>query len=82
MEPTDDKITELISQYSAELLPEDVKDIIPDFFMESIHISEQIETVGRLDYVGEAFGEEGLRPTIFQILFKSFCSFSVLSISF
>lgn len=64
MELTDDKLKELISQYSAETLPEDVKDIIPDFFMESIHISEQIETVGRFDYVGEAFGEEGLDQTI------------------
>jgi hypothetical protein len=66
MEPTDEKIAELISQYSAESLPEDVKDIIPDFFMESIHISEQIETVGRFDYVGEAFGaDEGLVTTFY-----------------
>ena len=57
---TNDKISELISQYSAESLPEDVKDIIPDFFMESVHISEQIESVGRFDYVSESVPEEGL----------------------
>ena len=57
---SNDKISELISQYSAESLPEDVRDIIPDFFMESIHISEQIESVGRFDYVSESVNEEGM----------------------
>ncbi|CAG2178786.1 unnamed protein product, partial [Oppiella nova] len=53
-----DKISELIQQYAAEALPEDVKDIIPDFFMESVHISEQIETMGRFDYVTDSVADE------------------------
>jgi hypothetical protein len=51
MDDNDGKANELIAQYGAEQLPEDVKDIIPDFFMESLHVCEQIEVVGGFDCV-------------------------------
>ena len=63
----DDKISELVSQFSADALPEEVKDIIPDFFMESVHISEQIETMGRFDYVTESVTEEGIYSLVIII---------------
>ena len=48
--------------------PEEVKDIIPDFFMESVHISEQIETMGRFDYVTESVTEEGIDSSVLNYL--------------
>ncbi|CAG2107749.1 unnamed protein product [Medioppia subpectinata] len=53
-----DRIAELTQQYSAEALPEDVRDIIPDFFLESYDKSERVENFGRYDYVTDSLTDE------------------------
>ncbi|XP_054154022.1 uncharacterized protein LOC128952625 [Oppia nitens] len=54
LSPVYDKKAELIGQYSADCLPDEVKDIIPDFFMESVRVTEQMETMARYEYVSDA----------------------------